>query len=666
MRIQVILTLLTLTSICLATPPDALDEALAKIELTRNEFRVDPLFWQHRAGTVGVLPVFNQWFLEPTRIPFWEQFYRNGFYSSDGKLHNLTAIASTIAGIATRRDLIPPTPSDKYFTRASEPNALHRAILQLDATATVPSLEPIPPAIQQAAAAILFAAHDAFAKRELAMRTLSQEQREALYKALSEPLERASDDTVSTPPPRSEAEEWKAFYSQFDALNQVDWNPLSAAADDLTSVIDRVIDSLTVNPSQDKFQFVCNTRYGKIFLNGSGNDTYPRDSYLLIFDGSGDDKYSSGGASSSISAPLGILIDGAGNDEYLAGMNLPAFGVGILGWGFLIDQAGNDSYQSSGFYAQGAGVGGFGILLDRAGDDQYSANGSAQGFGLYGVGVLNDIAGNDQYHSYLNSQGCGLPRGVGVLLDNTGNDSYTANDTDIRFPSPQSNQHNANMSQGAGYGFRRDYVDGRSLGGGVGMLLDGNGNDTYFGGVFVQAVGYWYGIGILDDRSGDDNYRGVWYSQSATAHFGISYLSEGAGNDRYESVMTMGIGAAHDFSASVFYDSTGNDEYNAKANAVGRSLNSSVALFVDGDGDDTHREGCNLGESHNDSKIGVRAFMLSAAVFLDLAGKDNYPEKTLANNSQRIQTTTETLPVLKGIGYDVTNGTILFKPNWKK
>ncbi len=196
-----------------------------------------------------------------------------------------------------------------------------------------------------------------------------------------------------------------------------------------------------------------------------------------------------------------------------------------------MDADGNDQYQSAGFYSDGCGYAGVGLLMDGGGNDAYDVIGSGQGFGRFGIGILADAGGNDTYHAYVCSQGCGMTRGLGLLADFMGNDQYIANDTDIRYPSPQSPEHNASMCQGAGYGLRRDYIDGHSLPGGVGMLLDGAGDDHYSAGVFAQAVGYWYAIGILDDRAGNDLYQAVWYGQSATAHMGFSYLCEGGGDD---------------------------------------------------------------------------------------------------------------------------------------
>ena len=218
-----------------------------------------------------------------------------------------------------------------------------------------------------------------------------------------------------------------------------------------------------------------------------------------------------------------------------------------------------------------------GILIDRSGRDRYSAQDLAQGAGRYGVGVLADALGDDTYERYARGQGYGGACGAGVLIDHGGDARYVANDTDIRNPSAQDPEHNTSLAQGAACGKRRDYrdflngsgkgldrsradlkeLDCRGMVGGVGILLDRAGDDSYFGGVFAQAVAHLYGVGILDDRAGNDTYRGVWYAQSATAHSGISLLTEGGGNDHYESVRHMRVAAAHDYSISLFLEEGG-------------------------------------------------------------------------------------------------------------
>ena len=651
-RIFILLQLAVFASPLLAET-DALDSALTALNISRNEFRVDPeVLLTRNASTAHRLPIFDQWFQHPLRIPFWERHYRNSLLDSGGKLHPLFNTCSAMLSLGTRRDLIPPTPLEKYQTRSRNDGALADAVHELDPAAQLPGLQSVPPVVQQLTAMCLFAIRDAVEWREMALRNLPQDSLAGLFTSLAQPLEHSSRDT--TAPDTSLPDSYARFYSQQDLLSKVDLRLLCSAGDDLSAVVDTVAATLsTLDARSFDFNWICKTRLGVIRLSSGRDDRYEAsESLLLVLDLSGNDTYSTGGGTPDERHPISIIIDAGGNDTYVANGHSPCFGAAILGFGLLLDCNGNDEYRSANFYSQGCGVAGVGLLRDMAGNDTYDAIGASQGFGYFGIGILSDQSGNDTYHSYTESQGCGMTNGMGLLLDVAGDDRYVADDSDIIFPSPQSAEHNASMCQGAGYGIRRDYLDAHSLAGGVGMLLDAQGNDQYSGGVFSQAVGYWYGIGILDDRTGDDTYNGVWYAQSATAHMGISYLNDGAGNDTYTSTMSVSAGAAHDFSASIFYDEAGDDSYHQTTNALGRSLNSSVALFVDQSGDDTYEGKESIGQSVNFSSTGLRAEIWTIALFLDLDGKDKYPENSGTDNSIWQQSMESPLPLLKGLGAD--------------
>jgi hypothetical protein len=649
---------LLLSLLCLLLLPprlhaeDALDRGLAALGATRATFAVDREALLTRGGERYRLPLFEQWFSHPLRAPFWERHLREGLLATQARPHAAVGVTALTLGIGTRRDLIPPTPLERYQAMSRQPAAVRTAIRALDPRARIPELAAVPPQVQAVAAQLLFAAADAVRWRELAVQSLSVREQEALFATLTEPL-LPPEKTTEEPPhsPMSLA----PSYRFLDQVARVDLVLLAAAADDLTAVLDAASDELQKTPASAPFHWRCRTRLGDIILAGGDADVHPEASLLLI-DTGGNDLYAGGAATRDSHHPVSLLLDVAGNDTYRSTSTGPVFGAGILGWGMLADLGGDDTYQTAGDYAQGCGAMGVGILADAGGNDRYSAQGRAQGFAAFGLGLLLEAGGDDTYEVYTYAQGCGLTRGFGLLLDLAGHDRYTANDTDIRFPSAQSKEHNVSMCQGAASGERRDYIDHHSLAGGIGMLLDGAGDDHYFGGVFSQAVGYWYGVGILDDRSGNDRYRSVWYGQSATAHFAMSLLVDGAGDDQYTSTNCVTVAAAHDFSASLFLEEGGNDTYEG-ASAMGQGLNSSVALFVDFAGNDTYRGGL-FGQSVNFSATGVRAELPTRALFLDLDGQDTYPRKPTANNADWVQERKAPLPLLHGAGRDESGGTV--------
>ena len=176
---------------------------------------------------------------------------------------------------------------------------------------------------------------------------------------------------------------------------------------------------------------------------------------------------------------------------------------------------------------------------------------------------------HDEYRCFMQAQGFGGVRGCGVLVDREGDDIYDANDKDIRYPSPQDAKHNTSLAQGFAFGLRDHPGAGNSLAGGVGILVDGKGNDRYSCGVFGQGVSYWYGLGMLIDMEGDDEYTGIWYCQGSGAHYGVGAIVDMAGNDKYLTKLTMGQGAGHDYSTAWFHDASGNDTYECPGNCVG-------------------------------------------------------------------------------------------------
>ena len=173
----------------------------------------------------------------------------------------------------------------------------------------------------------------------------------------------------------------------------------------------------------------------------------------------------------------GVLFDEGGNDYYFLGGSIPDFR----------DHARSTVSMGQGF---GKGIrpdnnlngisGGVGIVIDRRGDDIYLADYFAQGSSYYyGIGILDDYSGNDEYFAGRYAQGAGIHSSVGILLDRSGDDSYHASH---------------GVAQGMGHDF------------GVGYLEDLQGNDRYFGGTLTQGAATYGGLGIIIDKQGQDSY----------------------------------------------------------------------------------------------------------------------------------------------------------------
>ncbi len=368
----------------------------------------------------------------------------------------------------------------------------------------------------------------------------------------------------------------------------------------------------------------------------------------------GDVRFGDRGKTEHGAEPLLLLVDVAGDDRYLPGS---ACGSGAHPFCAVIDLRGDDEYAANGEpggAGAGAGVGGIGIVIDVRGNDRYAGDHLCQAVGLCGVGLLLDEEGKDEYELFCYGQGLGQPLGAGVLVDRSGDDRYVARDDEIRYPSAQTKEHNSSMAQGAGYGLRDD-AHQRYVSGGVGLLLDHEGDDSYAGGVFAQAVGYWYGLGLLFDLDGDDTYLAAWYGQSASAHFALSYLLDVEGDDRYTTTLSQSLGNGRDLSISVFRDERGNDHYFGPDRSLGCGDIVGVGLFLDSDGRDRY-------ELKTKANVGYPAFaekghpqwrleLPTVGVFLDLGGdQDEYGREGFSDGERWSEE--GQYPGTSGIGID--------------
>ncbi|MEE8104841.1 MAG: hypothetical protein V3T86_04825 [Planctomycetota bacterium] len=318
-----------------------------------------------------------------------------------------------------------------------------------------------------------------------------------------------------------------------------------------------------------------------------------------------------------------------------------ALASGVLGCGVLYSSGDAKNAYRSGRWGLGAAVFGMGVLLDEGGDDTYRLATGGMGGAFFGAGLLLDAAGDDRYELLEgDGQGFGGPGGIGVLADRSGNDHYYVEPDASK--AGRADYHSkkkiaANNAQGAGFGRRGDGSDGHVWAGGLGALLDVDGNDTYKAGNFSQGIGYWYGTGLLWDGGGDDEYRSVYFTQGSGAHFAVGALIDEGGNDKH--VLFENAGAAFGFgwdvvNAFLIDRGAGNDRYEAQIISTGLAEVRSNAFFLDEGGDDTYvlnvkSKGFGDVDQRADYKKPRRSstysfLMPQAAIFLDLGGKDRY------------------------------------------
>ena len=372
---------------------------------------------------------------------------------------------------------------------------------------------------------------------------------------------------------------------------------------------------------------------GDVLVCGTGNQQV-FDEYSLIIDlGGNDTYYGSHAVPRSFSHPIGAIVDVAGNDIYRAGPGAFNLCCGLFGVGAIFDLSGDDQYYG-GQSTLASAWHGAGILVDYEGNDHYDTNVEnsswTEGAAHAGVGLLMDLAGDDSYDCLQYSQGYGATLGVGAIVDVSGNDTYHAEGvySDPFFT-------NVAFAQGAGNGRRADAAtggDGRCLGGGIGILVDGAGDDDYWGPVYVQGCGYWWGLGIFEERGGNDTYRSWEYSMGAAPHMSIGCMVDLSGDDTYNTTDVQQqyrvLGHGRDGSIGIFIDGAGNDKYLLNWLSGGSGDLNSIGLFWDRSGDDTYYVSNNnqsFGAAYPYGPDGTfRDTMNTIGVFLDTQGHDNY------------------------------------------
>ncbi len=387
---------------------------------------------------------------------------------------------------------------------------------------------------------------------------------------------------------------------------------------------------------------ILETPCGKIILGGSKKNVYQLDALsdvTAIVDFGGDDVYWDGMV--NLNRPLLVIIDMAGNDLY-QGSNPGIQGSSLLGVSFLLDCSGNDQYYANNL-AQGSTIGGVGILLDMGGNDRYKGNRRVQGTAMCGLGWLIDRGGDDNFRAAMWSQGMGHPRGFGLLENISGKDYYyTGGLEKDSYPDTPGYE---GWGQGLGAGLR-DIANG-----GIGVFLEGGGDDRYEFDYIAHGGGYWQGIGILRDFGGSDNHSGATVSDyngkprkearfqrfgsGFGCHYAVGILIDDFGDDVYSSnIMNTGFG--WDASIGYLFDFQGNDRYLSSGGASqGSGDQAAMGILFDYSGNDQYY-GKNPGyapattnpEYHKIYECGGNFGLL-----IDNKGNDKYMNIRINNNS---------------------------------
>ncbi len=587
---------------------DTLDSLLSVVGADRSELGYRPKgYWLRYPNPKLIpykLPAFDDLFAEPLMVYEYARTMGNVaadylsdslFDTTDFALHRLVYFLGVDRKITGFRNY-----STNLAPRLSGEDPLVDALWRLREVAgvgmndiafggeygfdSIPNIDLIPKEFHEPIAKLILNILDAYKWWQMGVRNIDSEAAARL----------ASADNPSKYGQDSE------FYPEFDDVAAtIDEHSLyysgmklADAAQKAAVELDSVLNSYRHRPP--KFVFRFNTPLGEVVITGSGNDKLEfRIPPMLYIDLGGDDEvHGTIAVGRYPDVPVSVAIDMGGNDCYFADSAVSQ-GVGIIGNGVLVDWHGDDRYVGA-RGVQGFGIFGLGLLFDNEGDDKYRAELAAQGAGTNGIGILVDRHGNDRFYIYGQGQGAGLAGGIGVLVNRYGDDSYTAEPYSSVFDlGDYHSKHkiNANGAQGYGGGRRGDGSDGHSYAGGLGALIDVEGDDAYYSGNWTLGIGYWYGIGIVWDGGGNDLYRSCYFTQGSGAHYAIGALFDEGGDDRHELYETAGaaLGFGWDFVDAILFDRSGNDFYNARIISFGVAEIRSNAFFIDLEGDDEYR-----------------------------------------------------------------------------
>jgi hypothetical protein len=306
--------------------------------------------------------------------------------------------------------------------------------------------------------------------------------------------------------------------------------------------------------------------YASVLLDLGGDDAYDVSDLNVgagvlgigvAWDGGGDDRYASRSiAFGSGLGGVGVLTDVEGDDQYRS--ETLCQGFGFFGVGVLADGAGRDTYDAL-LFAQGAArTQGAGWLVDASGADTYRAGGLvlnaplfedahysfSQGFAMGyredtggtsgGVGLLTDHSGDDVYIGETYHQAASYWYSLGTLFDGGGNDTYTGH----------------------------HYCQASAMHATAAFLFDLGGDDGYIVKVgAAHAIGHDYGVALLLDREGDDVYASRDSTPGLGNANGLGVFVDGDGIDRYYGPPGKGNAARGTGSLGVFVDLNGSDDY---------------------------------------------------------------------------------------------------------
>ena len=325
---------------------------------------------------------------------------------------------------------------------------------------------------------------------------------------------------------------------------------------------------------QGDILYQAQTSAGLVIVGGKGSKVYDQDA-ALILDLGGHNLYTNNAGGTRPDIPVALVIDWGGHNRYIARENFSQ-GAGILGGGFLVDLGGHSTFIAKDG-SQGAGFGGIGLLYHGEGSSILQARSNSQGTGQAGIGLLVGY-GRGNYSCLHRGQGLGLFGGAGVLINKAGSNIYQLGGLKPDFRDPEKSTES--LGQGFSFGIR---PDGDKLGvpGGIGVLIDEKGYDSYIADYFAQGSSYYYGIGILDNRGGHNQYTAGRYAQGAGIHTSVGVLQNSGGRNTFFSSVGVSQGVGHDYGVGFLENDGDENDYRGGVLIQGAATHGGLGVLID-------------------------------------------------------------------------------------
>jgi hypothetical protein len=425
-----------------------------------------------------------------------------------------------------------------------------------------------------------------------------------------------------------------------DLMEKMDRDSMLAAAEALAPIADqRLLEQIKSLPAEGEVRVPgvigtvaarIDTPSGAIIIGGKERNTYDLDrmrDVAVVIDLGGENTYYEGTV--GLDRPVLVVVNLGGKNVF-RGSKAGIQGGAVLGASMGVNTGGSNTYEALDV-AQGSALAGVGIVIDYGPNNRYRGVRRVQGQALGGVGILIGRGGKNDYHAAMWAQGLGGPLGFGLLDNVTGNNHYYCGGM-WRDSYPETPGYEG-WGQGVGAGIRQ-VADG-----GIGVILDGGGENVYEFDYLSHGGGYWCGLGFARDFGGNTQrlitrtaYNGGPRTQPNFQRFGcgwgchyaMGFLFDDSGDDVYEGTI-MGTGMAWDCSMGVLCDFAGNDHYTATGGATqGTGNQMGLGILFDYKGDDVY-EG--YGQGYAPPSISYHTLPGCGGNFsflIDYGGKDTY------------------------------------------